>query len=153
MVIHIFILSKIIHVDRNINTANTNIDLGTSCKKMTMHFELVCRKELETNILFVLLHYIQEHRNCIILRIFVWSWVTLNISMNLRRRKMMFIDLDSTKKCFESWIFKDDITTTTSWKMIQRDYEHVSSRNLTLKSDCFRQIYICSCNFLDAQKR
>ena len=36
-------------------------------------------------------------QKCIILRIFVWSWVTLNISMNLRRRKMMFIDLDSTK--------------------------------------------------------
>ena len=89
---------KLIHVDRNGNTENTNKGfLSTSWKKMTMHFELVCRKELETNILLVLLHYIQEHRNCIILRIFVWSWVTLNISMNLRRRKMMFIDLDSTK--------------------------------------------------------
>ena len=73
------------------------ISMATSYSKMIMHFDFVFRKELETNTFLVLCYYTQEYKNCIILRIFVWSWVTLNISMNLRREEIMFIDLDSTK--------------------------------------------------------
>ena len=57
----------------------------------------------------------------------------------------MFIDLDSTKECFESWILK--MTSPQPHVEWYNDSEHGSSRNLTPKSDGLGQIYTYSCDF------